>query len=237
MLFPPSFRFCLRLLGAGLFFITSAAQGQDNSKPTIEETIEAPLGTSMVEPIVQPTPPPSNETLRAAVTRLKLPLPLPKARIVVSKAARTLELFNGEALVKTYRVALGSNPSGHKRNRGDGRTPEGQFYICTRNAKDSAFHIFLGLSYPALPDAARGVNQKIISWRDYQIIRQRLASRGAPLWGWVGIHGGTGQKYANRKIAERKSPNWTQGCIAVTDAEISELHAATTLGTSVLVKP
>ncbi len=183
-----------------------------------------------------------NESLRAALTRMNLPLPLPNARIIISKAQRTLELFSGEVLVKTYRVALGPNPDGHKQNQGDGRTPEGQFYICTRNAKSSDFHIFLGLSYPALPDATRAVNEKIITWRDYQIIRQRLASRGAPLWetrlgGWVGIHGGSDGTFAARKKRERSTNDWTAGCVALTDKEISELYAATTMGTSVLIRP
>lgn len=192
-----------------------------------------------------PTPVPTVETkesLRAAILRLKLPLPLPKAHIVIKKSARTLELFSGKTLVKTYRVALGPNPNGHKQNQGDGRTPEGQFYICTRNAKDSAFHIFLGLSYPALPDATRGVNQKVITWRDYQIIRQRLASRGAPLWqtrlgGWVGIHGGSEGAFAARKKQERQSNDWTAGCIALNNKEIAEIYSATVMGTPVLVRP
>ncbi|MDQ3813487.1 MAG: L,D-transpeptidase [Armatimonadota bacterium] len=193
--------------------------------------------------LVIPKPvPPRRESLHAAVKRLKLPLPLPQARIVITKSQRSLELFSGATLVKTYRVALGPIPTGHKQQRGDGRTPEGQFYICTRNAKDSAFHIFLGLSYPALPDATRGVNSKAITWREYQIIRQRLAARGAPLWqtrlgGWVGIHGGTDSRFAQRVMTVRKSSDWTQGCIALTNAEIQEISAATQLGTPVLVQP
>jgi hypothetical protein len=194
------------------------------------------------EPIAVPRNAPPSNSLRAITTRLNLPLPLPQGRIVVSKSRRTLDLFNGDTLVKSYHVALGPNPGGHKQSQGDGRTPEGQFYICTRNAKDSAFHIFLGLSYPALPDASRAVNAKQITWREYQVIRQRLASRGAPLWrtrlgSWVGIHGGTGGKFAQKKTAERKKPDWTAGCVAVTDREIAEIHAATRMGTSVLIKP
>lgn len=207
----------------------------------VPSSADIPVPTPLPTPTATPTAKPA-ESLRAAITRLKLPLPLPQARIVVTKAQRTLELFNGEVLVKTYRAALGSNPAGHKQAQGDGRTPEGQFYLCSRNAKDSAFHIFLGLSYPALPDATRAVNSKVISWREYQIIRQRLAARGAPLWrtrlgGWVGIHGGTGGKFAQRKMQERSSPDWTAGCVALTDKEIAELFAATKFGTPVLIRP
>ena len=222
--------------------------------PAPAQRVSAPLNLSAdLAPVLPPTPAlitapdlalaaGPEEPLRSAITRLNLSLPLPDARIVISKAARTLELFRGDLLVKTYHVALGSNPDGRKQSEGDGRTPEGQFYICTRNAKNSAFHIFLGLSYPALPDATRAVNQKIITWRDYQIIRQRLASRGAPLWetrlgGWVGIHGGSDGSFAMRKKQARASNDWTAGCIALTNKEIAEIHAATILGTPVLIRP
>jgi murein L,D-transpeptidase YafK len=171
-----------------------------------------------------------------------LVLPLRNARIVVWKAQRRLELFDGNNLIKTYRVALGSQPTGHKQRQGDGRTPEGQYFICTRNAQTSAFHIFLGLSYPALPDATRGIQNRAITAREYQVIRQRLASRSAPLWrtrlgGWVGIHGGSDANFAQRTTRKRGSNDWTAGCIALTNAEIREIYAATKMGTPVLVKP
>lgn len=172
----------------------------------------------------------------------KLALPLSQGRIIVWKSQRRLELWNGDALVKSFPVALGSQPLGHKQKQGDGKTPEGEFFICTRNATSSAFHVFLGLSYPALPDAKRAVNNKSITWQEYRVIQQRLASRSAPLWrtrlgGWVGIHGGSGGKFAARKSKERGAKDWTAGCIALTDRQIEEIYAATRLGTPVSVRP
>jgi lipoprotein-anchoring transpeptidase ErfK/SrfK len=86
------------------------------------------------------------------------------------------------------------------------------------------------------------VNNKAITWREYQAIRQRLASRSAPLWrtrlgGWVGIHGGSDASFAQREARKRGSSDWTAGCIALTNAEIREIYAATKMGTPVLVKP
>jgi hypothetical protein len=208
--------------------------------------IDAPLEPSVapVKPAVKPPTQTAtrNEPLRQITQRMNLALPLPQGRIVVYKSQRKLELWNGQSLVKTYRVALGANPSGHKTQRGDSRTPEGQFFICTRNAKTSAFHIFLGLSYPALPDASRGVNKKQITPREYQAIRSRLASRNAPLWstrlgGWVGIHGGSDAAYAKKMMTKRGRNDWTAGCVALTNREIEEIYAATKMGTPVLVKP
>jgi hypothetical protein len=183
-----------------------------------------------------------SESLQALAKRRGLALPLPQARVVIYKAQRRLDLMSGSTLVKSYRVALGQNPVGHKQRQGDSRTPEGRFYICTRNASTSAFHIFLGLSYPALPDAKRAVNNKQITWREYQIINQRLASRGRPPWetklgGWVGIHGGTDAAFAQKVMAKRGSRDWTAGCIALNNREIEEIYAATKLGTPVDVRP
>jgi len=174
--------------------------------------------------------------------RLKLPLPLPKGRIVVLKSRRRLELWNDRQLVKTYGVALGGNPVGAKTQQHDSRTPEGHFTICTRNAATSAFHIFLGLSYPGLPDAARGANRGTITWREYALIQRQLASRGAPPWetrlgGWVGIHGGTGSAFAQKQAQKRGRSDWTAGCVALTDSEIEELYSATKIGTPVWIQP
>jgi hypothetical protein len=219
-----------------------------NTTPEWQEfaqQLQASSDFSPVLPTEQPpvaTRPVRSEPLRSAARRLKLPLPLPNANIVVLKAQRRLELRSGNKVVKSYRVALGANPQGHKQAQGDNRTPEGRYFICTRNNKTSDFHIFLGLSYPALPDADRGLNQQKLTPREYQVIRQRLASRSAPLWrtqlgGWIGIHGGTGQKFANQKIRERKSSDWTAGCVALTNTEIEEIYAATKMGTPVFVRP
>ena len=203
---------------------------------------EAKPAEAKPAPVAAPSKVPQNESLRDAAARLKLPLPLPQSRVVVLKAKRRLEVWNGDTFVKSYRVALGGKPTGHKARQGDGRTPEGEFFICTRNAQTSAFHIFLGLSYPAMPDATRGLKNRAISEREFRIIRSRLASRGAPLWrtrlgGWVGIHGGTNEKFARKQSQKRGSPDWTAGCVALTNREIEEIHAATKLGTPVSVRP
>jgi hypothetical protein len=217
----------------------------DVQSPLTAAPIQGPTYEPNRVPITTPPAPQArsvNEPLRDIARRRNLALPLRNARIVVWKSQRRLELFDGNHLVKTYRVSLGSQPTGHKQRQGDGRTPEGQYFICTRNAETSAFHIFLGLSYPALPDATRGVQHKAITAREYQVIRQRLASRSAPLWrtrlgGWVGIHGGSDATFAQRTARQRGTSDWTAGCIALTNAEIGEIYAATKMGTPVLVKP
>ncbi len=83
------------------------------------------------------------------------PYPLEAPHVVISKAKRNLMLYDGDKLLKTYKAALGTNPVDDKQRNGDDCTPEGDFYICTRN-EQSRYHLFLGISYPNAEDAERG---------------------------------------------------------------------------------
>lgn len=217
---------------------TAPAGASETPEPTPipEEAPHAEVPAAEAPQVLAAEPP------RATAARLKKPLPLANGRVIVLKRQRILQLFDGPTLLKTYRVALGESPSGAKQKRGDGRTPEGEYFICTRNDKTSAFHIFLGLSYPALPDATRGAHSKLITPREMQVIRSRLASRSAPPWntrlgGWVGIHGGSDAPFASRVKTKRGSLDWTAGCIAVSDGEIEEISAALKVGARVSIRP
>ncbi len=149
--------------------------------------------------------------------------------IVVRKAKRTLELFDGNKLLKTYKMVLGFAPTGDKEVEGDGRTPEGEFYVFTKNA-ESKFHVSLGISYPAPDDAKRGLEKKLITSEDAEEIRKAIAEMGMPpqktaLGGEIYIHGGGTVN------------DWTEGCIALKDVEIKELFDAVPVGTKVRILP
>ncbi len=211
-----------------------------SSAPTTSDSAPQVLADDKSQPSKATPRSPRGETVRAMARRLKLPLPLPKARIEIYKSLRRLDVYSGQVLLKTYSVALGSQPVGAKQHQGDGRTPEGSFRICRRDNLTSNFHIFLGLSYPEVPDAERGLRNNQITPREHQVIRNRLAARSAPPWrtnlgGWIGIHGGTDAAFAQKLKQQRNSPDWTAGCIALTDREIEEIYAATTMGTPVNV--
>ena len=90
-----------------------------------------------------------------------LRLPLADPRVVVKKGERRLLLFDGDKQVRAYRVGLGFSPTGDKVRQGDGRTPEGSFYVCVKNAA-SKFYLSLGLSYPGREHAARGLRDGVI---------------------------------------------------------------------------
>lgn len=137
-------------------------------------------------------------------------------RVVVRKAERTLSLYRGQELLRSYRVALGSVPIGHKRREGDGRTPEGNYVIDYR-LPDSDFHRALHISYPSPADirAAR--------------------SAGAAPGGQIMVHGmKDGLGFIGRLHI---LVDWTNGCIAVTDGEIEEILRVVTDGTPIRIEP
>jgi hypothetical protein len=155
--------------------------------------------------------------------------PLEHPRLVVHKAARSLELFDGERLVKTYPIALGTNPVDAKRKEGDGCTPEGTFSICTKNER-SRYHLFLGLTYPGIEDAERGLRVGQITRAQHDEIVEALRAGTRPPWdtplgGEVGLHGGGAEG------------DWTVGCIALEDADIEELFLLLELGDEVVIEP
>jgi len=158
------------------------------------------------------------------------PLPeLKKPRIVVKKAKRALEVFDGDKLVKTYTMALGFAPTGDKEKQGDGKTPEGEFYIFTKN-NQSKFYLSLGVSYPNVEHAERGLDAKIITKNQYnQIVKAQNAKTTPPqntrLGGDIYIHGGgTGE-------------DWTWGCVALDNANVKELFDRIPVGTGVKIEP
>lgn len=135
-------------------------------------------------------------------------------RIVVEKAARRMTLVQNGQVVRTYRIALGFSPTGDKAQQGDGRTPEGVFQIDRRNDR-SAYHLSLGLDYPQPAD------------------RARARAAGIDPGGDIMIHG---QPNAVADDVVLKG-DWTAGCIAVSNAEIREIWAATDAKTKVEIRP
>ena len=101
-------------------------------------------------------------------------------RIIVRKGERQVDLFDGDKLVKQYKIALGFSPDGEKKTEGDGRTPEGDFYVSAKNPK-SKFHLSLGLSYPGREDAERGLKSGLISQGERDEIVAAIAEKRMPL--------------------------------------------------------
>ena len=142
---------------------------------------------------------------------------LPHAdRVIVHKKEHTLELMSAGKVIKTYKIALGRNPVGPKRQQGDFRTPEGVYTIDSRNP-GSQYHLSLHISYPNAADRERA--------------RKLHVSPG----GDVMIHG-LPNGYGYLGAAHRRW-DWTYGCIAVTDEEIDEIWKLVDNGTPIEILP
>lgn len=134
----------------------------------------------------------------------------PVTRIQVFKGARVMQLLNGTTQLAAYRFELGFAPEGHKVVEGDGRTPEGAYRIDRKNPV-SRFHLSLGISYP--------------NSRDIEV----AAALGQSPGGDIFFHG-TPEEYVGE-------PDWTWGCLAVTNEEIEEMYAMVEVGTPVFIYP
>lgn len=135
--------------------------------------------------------------------------------IVVVKSTHTMTLFAKGAPIHIYQVALGRS-TGRKLRQGDHRTPEGHYLIDSRNPH-SGFHLSLHLSYPNPDD------------------RTRVAIEHASPGGDVMIHG-LPDRYAFLGSLHR-AKDWTDGCIAVTNAEIEEIYRLVPNNTPIEIRP
>jgi len=155
--------------------------------------------------------------------------PIKNPRIVVYKKDRKLELYSDKTLVRTYRVGLGFNPVADKQREGDGATPEGDFYVFVKNNK-SAYYLSLGVSYPNVEDAERGLRAGMITRAQYDAIVDAQRRKVAPpqytkLGGLIYIHG------------HGASSDWTLGCVALENEHMKELFDSVAVGTPVTIKP
>jgi len=133
------------------------------------------------------------------------------------KSERRLEVLGGDEVLKSYQIALGANPKGHKLQEGDKKTPEGIYTINAKNAA-SRFHKNLGISYPNAAD------------------RARAKARGVSPGGDIKIHGIPNQ-FSYMGKAFLKFGDWTDGCISVMDDEIDELYELVPLNTRIEILP
>lgn len=132
-------------------------------------------------------------------------------RIYVLKGERRMLLMNNDKTLKDYRIGLGFAPFGDKQFEGDGRTPEGEYFIDRRNP-DSRYHLSIGISYPAPHDIAEA------------------RALGVSPGGDIFIHG-------RGKFYQKGREDWTAGCIAVKDEEIEDIYAMVRDGTPITVLP
>ncbi|NJM50634.1 MAG: L,D-transpeptidase family protein [Sphingomonadales bacterium] len=149
------------------------------------------------------------------------PAPLPvvadgvKAnRILVDKSERSLILFaNGKEIARYGGIRFGDAPTGHKQFEGDEKTPEGDYIINGRNSS-SRYHLSLRISYPNAAD------------------RAYAKAQGKPPGGDIFIHG-----QPNGYSGPVLTRDWTDGCIALSNAEIAQIWKLVPDGTKITIQP
>ncbi len=140
----------------------------------------------------------------------------PIDRVVVSKSDRTLSLMSGQRAVRTFPIYLGGQPVGHKRYQGDRRTPEGRYRLHARNPQ-SRYYRALRISYPN--DSDRAAAKAI----------------GKPPGGDIMLHGMP--KLEKRSLLMFEGPNWTDGCIALSNPHMEEVWSLVEVGTPIEISP
>jgi murein L,D-transpeptidase YafK len=146
---------------------------------------------------------PQAERVMAAHPLQSLP---PVDHLVVRKSDRKLFLMHGEDVVRFYKIALGLNPIGQKERAGDFRTPEGHYILSRRNPRSDYF-LSMQVSYP----------------NDHDMKRARRNHWDAG--GSIMIHGLPNQLKHTPGYYEKT--DWTDGCIAVTNADMVEIWLLT----------
>ncbi|MEM9351112.1 MAG: L,D-transpeptidase family protein [Pseudomonadota bacterium] len=130
--------------------------------------------------------------------------------IMAFKEQRKLVLLHDEQILRSFDFELGFAPVGDKDIEGDGKTPEGIYYIDRRNP-NSSFHLSLGISYPNAADVAKA------------------EALGEKPGGDIFIHG-TPRKWQGKD-------DWTWGCLAVTNREMEDIFAMVKVGTPIAIYP
>lgn len=156
--------------------------------------------------------------------------------LVVEKSRKRVTLFLNGKNFKSYICVGGVNPDGDKQQRGDNRTPEGRFFITEKEPLDNHPYLgrkWLGLSYPSIKHAEKGLQKDLITYEQYQSIvrantQQYLPLQYTDLGGAVGIHGGN-------DFLTRDGINWTEGCVALRDNDLDEVYELVSYGTPVYI--
>ncbi|HSQ68737.1 MAG TPA: L,D-transpeptidase family protein [Steroidobacteraceae bacterium] len=137
-------------------------------------------------------------------------------KVLVKKSERQLYLMRRGQVIAQYPIKLGLNPFGHKQREGDFRTPEGRYELIRRNPS-SRFFLSIEISYPNRED------------------RAVASEAGYPPGGLIMIHGQPNEP--TRPPAYYASKDWTDGCIAVSNADMIDIWNRAPLGIPIEIRP
>lgn len=155
----------------------------------------------------------TNSTLAGATLEAGLPM---ADTVIVRKSQRVLHLMRNNKILRSFKVALGLRPEGHKQFEGDFRTPEGKYRLNRRNP-NSEFFLSIQVSYPNDADVA---------------FARRKGQRPG---GAIMIHGQPNVPSKSRDYYA--TVDWTEGCIAVSNSDMVEIWLMTPPDTPIEILP
>jgi hypothetical protein len=208
------------------FLLVSAGCSMQMSGSKAEPVRPDKLASSNVTPLKQENP---QDKIPVKVDYLTPVCNIREPEIFVYKEKRRLYVVQSNVLVRDYPIGLGFRPLGDKEKQGDGRTPEGEFRICMKNAA-SRFIKSLGLNYPDKRHAERAFFSGMITPLQFRDILLAVEKKTTPPWntvlgGEIFIHAGGAHK------------DWTEGCVALYNSDMEELFQLTSVGTPVTIRP
>jgi lipoprotein-anchoring transpeptidase ErfK/SrfK len=192
----------------------SAQAAAASAPPTTPATNAAPTAQLAA---LTPSDPASPNLSGAGPDTSVPPRPFEQAdKVLVDKSDRKLYLLRNDRVVAEYPVKLGLNPYGHKQQEGDFRTPEGKYTLTRRNPR-SEFFLAIQVSYPNKEDAAWA---KENGWKPGGLIM---------IHGQPNVPKRSPEFYANR--------DWTDGCIALSNADMVDVWLRTSVGLPIEIRP
>jgi murein L,D-transpeptidase YafK len=163
---------------------------------------------------------------------------LREPNIVVNRKTYSLSLYEDTVLIKTYRANFGKNVSVPKTRAGDYSTPVGTYQICDIDT-NYKYYIVLKLNYPNINDITEALRKNIITQKEYDQLKFEYYYEGCPklktrLGNDISIHGIGEYNFIFRNLPFVY--NWTDGSIALSNEDISELYSVVSKGTEVVIK-
>lgn len=137
--------------------------------------------------------------------------------VLVKKSERKLYLYANNKKIKSYKIALGRQPTGHKQKEGDSRTPEGTYILDWRNP-NSRFYRSIHVSYPTIQQT------------------RSAEEAGVSPGGAIMIHGQPNEWGERIRLTFDKK-DWTEGCIAVENQDMLEIWDLVKDGTPITIEP
>jgi murein L,D-transpeptidase YafK len=125
-------------------------------------------------------------------------------RILVDKSEHRMTVMSKGKVIATFAAGFGVYPVGHKQRQGDRKTPEGKYVLDYKNP-NSAFYRSIHISYPN--DADRAAARRA----------------GVPTGGDIMVHGQPSDPRIVRAIARWPNPDWTDGCISLSNTDMKRL--------------